>query len=301
MQPAANLALSTCWASKHADSAVAILDAIEPTGIYNLELEYRLTAPILADLLPQLCPRGFKVVSVHNFCPLPPDYPADMASGDLFNFASSDPEERARVVEYTAKTMELASDLEAGAVVLHLGLTDMEPDRLITKQAADQGAITPELDSALELRAKLSPGVLDAVSFALERLIPRAQSLGVTLGLENRIRVHQAPTLDELDFILRRFEGAPLAPWLDIGHAQVKANAGLRPFQEWLDRMRNRLLGCHLHDIKASKDHELPGLGDVDWPEMMRALKDVPIKVLELHPGPGAEEIRESLQLLKQA
>ena len=293
------LAISTCWASKGVSSGAELLDRIESTGLNRLELEYRITSPIMQELLPLIKERGFTVSSLHNFCPLPPRMPPQMASGDLFNFASPDKEERLLAVRHTARTMELASDLEARAVVLHLGYAPMEKDRDVTENAAQKGELTPAAAALLEQRAQHSALCVDMASFTLERLIPRAESLGLILGLENRIRIHQVPTLDELEQILKRFEGSPMAPWFDLGHATVQANAGLGPASGWLERLGPDFIGCHLHDIKNETDHLAPGEGDVDWPRIMKALKDVPLKVLEIAAGAEAEKVREGSELLE--
>ena len=208
----AELSISTCWASKDAGSGREIVHKMLETGLGSLELEYRISSRFMREMLPLIKERGLKVSSLHNFCPIPPDLPAEMASGDLFNFASRDKEERLLVVNHTTRTMELASDLEARAVVLHLGFAPMERDLSVTAQAARLGEMTPDLDEMLVERAKYSAECVDMASFALERLIPRAEGLGLTLGLENRIRIHQVPTLEELEQILKRFSGAPLAP-----------------------------------------------------------------------------------------
>ena len=292
------LAISTCWASKEAQSGEELLDRMESCGLGRLELEYRITSPLMQDLLPRLRERGIRVGSVHNYCPLPPELPAEMASGDLFNFASPDKEQRQLALIHTLRTMELASDLEARAVVLHLGFAPMERDRVIIEEAARLGELTPKTADMLKEREKHSGLCVDMASFVLERLIPRAEALGVTLGLENRIRIHQAPTLEELELIMERFAGAPLAPWFDLGHATVQQNAGVRPVSDWYQRLGPAFIGCHLHDVKAERDHLPPGQGDIDWSRTMEALKDTPIKVMEIAAGPGAGEVREGAEYL---
>lgn len=293
-----DLALSTCWASKDAAGGDRLLDRLAETGLTSLELEYRLTTPVLHQLLPELKPRGFSVASVHNFCPLPPDFPTEKASGDLFNLAAWDKEERLLAVSHTMRGMELAADLEATVVILHLGWVEGVRDLEITKEAARQNELTPELAAHLETRRKMAPKSLDAISFALDRLIPRAQSLGVRLGLENRFHACQVPDIDECALLLERFAGAPVGPWFDTGHAHVQGLAGLADTSDWLSCFGEGLLGCHLHDAQGISDHLTPGAGDFDWPELTRALAHAPIKVLEIHPGPGPEEIKEAADML---
>ena len=183
-------------------------------------------------------------------------------------------------------------------VVLHLGWVEGVRDLEITKQAARQKELTPALAAHLETRQEKAPKSLDAVSFSLDRLIPRAQSLGVRLGLENRFHACQVPDIDECALLLERFAGAPVGPWFDTGHAHVQGLAGLADTSDWLSRFGDGLLGCHLHDAQGISDHLAPGAGEFDWPELAKALALAPIKILELHPGPEPKEIKEAADML---
>ncbi len=314
-KPEQTLAVSTVWAKPlttgtafwddPAGEASAVLEALEETGLKTLELEYRLTAPVLDHLLPELGPREFKVNSLHNFLPVPQGLPKDRAGGDLFNLASRDKDERSLAVEYTAKTLELASDLEATAVVLHLGGVEGLPDKKPLPDAARKGEMTPELAALLGQRAELAPKHLDAVSFSLERLASRAGPLGVTLGLENRYNAFQLPDFVEMGRLLARFDGAPLGLWYDTGHAFVQAAAGLEPAMEWLSAYGHTLVGCHLHDAVGPDDHQAPGQGDMDWAELCQALAPAPLKVLEVagdgDPGSFKEGAAMLAELFAQA
>ena len=304
-----NLAVSTVWAKLCAAEAAphgpeaeakAILNLLDSLGLTRLELEYRLPGPVIQRLLPEFAARGWQVDSLHNFVPLPEGLPREKASGDLFNLAALDSDERARAVEYTVRTLEMASDLEASAVVLHLGGVDRARDKAVTAAAARAGGLTPELREHLAQRAQWSPRHLDAVSFSLERLSARAESLGVRLGLENRFHAFQIPDLDELGLILERFAGAPLGLWYDCGHAWVQELAGLGPAAAWLESFGSSLVGCHLHDARAEKDHQPPGSGDMDWPALTRDLASSPLKVLEVAPTEEVGPMREGAAMLAE-
>ncbi|MFH1035287.1 MAG: sugar phosphate isomerase/epimerase family protein [Pseudomonadota bacterium] len=294
-----DLALSTSWVAKDAPSGSAIAQAAQEAGFQRLELEYRLSAARLAELRRELKPRGLSVGSVHNYCPFPAEFAGHLEpSGDLFNLAATEVEERRRAVAYTTRSLELAADLEAGAVVLHLGWLPELKDRQITGQAARLGRLTPELAATRLLRQAATPRVLDAVSFCLEPLIERAVGLGVRLGLENRFHLFQAPTLEEAEALLARFAGAPLGYWHDTGHARHRELAGLNPEAAYLERLGHNLLGCHLHDIKGVADHLPPGTGDLDWPELAKVLRKAPHQVVELRPGPSPQAVGESARWL---
>ncbi len=291
------LGLSTCWASGPQVEAPSLLDAIAKTGLTRLELEYRLTARTLAALRAELRPRGLSVFSVHNYTPVPPGLPPEAGGGDVFNLAAIDKEERLLAVRHSVTTLELAADLEARAVVLHLGDIPELARPGIGREAAKAGELTPELVGLLDLRARAAPAHLDAVCFALDRLVARAEALGLRLGLENRFHPYQVPDFAELGVILERFAGAPLGLWLDTGHALVRQSSGLEPLAAWVEAYGEGLVGCHLHDASGDADHLPPGQGDLDWDQVAALLLDAPLKVLEIHPGPDAAEVREGAEL----
>jgi sugar phosphate isomerase/epimerase len=294
-----NITLSSVWASSRTEDGVELLDRLAETGIASLELEYRVTTPMLTQLRRELGPRGLTVASVHNFFPLPPEMPRERASGDLFNLAASDKEERLLAVRQTQHTLEQAAELEAGVVVLHLGWLEGLEDKKVTREAALAGGQTPEIRQHLERRRVLAPAGLDAVSFALDRVVARALRLGLKLGLENRFHAYQVPNLDEAEFLLERFAGAPVGYWHDTGHAHNRELAGLNPASAWLERLGGRLIGCHLHDAVGPADHQLPGRGDMDWPALARLMLPARPKVLELRPGPSAAEIAQAAAWLE--
>ncbi|KIX14651.1 sugar phosphate isomerase/epimerase family protein [Dethiosulfatarculus sandiegensis] len=293
-------ALSTCWASENCQSAADLLDQIRKTGFDKLELEYRLTTPILQDLLPELKPRGLKISSIHNFCPLPLDMDPALAGGDLFNLASRDKETRQRAVSLTTSCLEMASDLEVERLVLHLGWVEGLENKQVIKLAAGESASSAELTRQLEYRNQLAPAFRDAVSFSLEKLFKRAEPLGVVLGIENRYHAFEIPDLTEAQLLLKRFKGAPLGHWHDLGHALVQQAAGLPGPDKWLTAFGRDLVGCHLHDTLAEKDHLPPGQGDASWPDLLPLLVDSPCFVMEVHPGPEPDEIKESAQMITE-
>lgn len=277
--------------------AAALLAALEEAGLPGLEVEYRLSRPVLERLLPELAPRGLKVVSLHSPVPLPPGVPRQAANADIFSLASLDAEVRRRGVDCALAALELASDLEVKAVVLHLGNVEALADKQVTPAAAQDGGLSNELHTMLAERAGLAPRHLDAVSFSLERLAGRAAPLGVRLGLENRYHAFQIPDFAELGLLLDRFQGAPLGLWYDCGHAWVQELAGLTPAADWLAAYGQGLVGCHLHDAVQAQDHQAPGLGEMDWPALTRALAAAPVKVLEV-PGGEMADLRRGAAML---
>lgn len=292
-----DLSLSTSWL-RESDPG-RILDQVQAAGFSRVELEYRLSTTTLAGLRAGLRQRGMSVTSVHNFCPFPPEAEGKLEpSGDLFNLASSDRDQRQLAVRHTIRSLETAADLEARAVVLHLGWAPGLGAKELTREAARQGGMTPELKAVSEARRAVSPALLDALSFALEPLLRRAGELGLALGVENRFHVFQAPNLDETLILLARFDGAPIGYWHDTGHAHNRELAGLNSARTYLEALGERLVGCHLHDAVGPEDHQPPGEGELDWDWLGPWLLPAPIKVVELKPGPEPERVCRAADFL---
>jgi sugar phosphate isomerase/epimerase len=102
---------------------------------------------------------------------------------------------------------------------------------------------------------------------AIERLLPTADELGITLMVENG----EGDTADTLAPVLDALPSVGLH--LDIGHANIRAGrssatAGL------LDRYGDRLKHVHLSDNKGrGDDHLAIGAGSIDWKRELKALK----------------------------
>lgn len=121
------LALSTSWRSATLKSGEALVAALAQHAVDGVELEYRISAKAFGPMPAALKRAGLPVVSVHNFFPHPADMTRFRPSGDLFPLSHCDKEIRRRAVALTARTIEIANDLEAGVVVLHCGWVAMEP------------------------------------------------------------------------------------------------------------------------------------------------------------------------------
>jgi sugar phosphate isomerase/epimerase len=104
---------------------------------------------------------------------------------------------------------------------------------------------------------------------AIERLLPMAERLGITLMVEN-------VEGDDADSLAPVLEALPsLGLHLDIGHANIgpgrKSNT-----ESLLKRYGDRLKHVHLSDNKGkSDDHLAIGAGTIDWRREMRAVKAI--------------------------
>lgn len=292
--------ISTAWATKNGlEDPEGFLGVLERLGLRGLELDFRVTRRFLEGLRPHLRAQEAVVLSLHNYCPVPEVLPEGKASGDAFNLASPDWEERREAIRWTMRTLEVASDLEAEAVVLHLGYIPDLSDRL--HDLYRKGKLTRELlQGYLKERREKAQRPFDALLKALEPILKRAEALGVRVGVENRYYPNEFPLPEEAERIFMEFEGAPIGYWHDVGHAHAMEKLGIIGQRELLERFRDSLLGVHIHDAQGLKDHRPPGQGEVDFEALRELLPEGAIRILEVHPPAEEEEILEGLAFLRE-
>ena len=297
------IGLSTVWTSAAARSGEALLGPILDAGITAVELEYRVTQRLYHELPPIIRRWAMRVLSIHNYFPLPEGVPPEQASGDVFSLSSLDTDERKQGIKYTIRTLETAHELEARAVVLHLGRVETELPKDGMQRLYRAGRWDEEGQALLtkerEERARRRSSHLDAVLFSLDTLVKRADQLGVSLGIENRFYLQEIPDKEEVGIILDRFRGGPIGYWHDTGHAAAFETLGICPHEELLRLYSSALIGMHLHDARGIDDHQPPGGGDVDFAMVRRYLPDNAIKIMEIRQAATEQEVRKALVFLK--
>jgi sugar phosphate isomerase/epimerase len=133
---------------------------------------------------------------------------------------------------------------------------------------------------------------------AVEELTAKAKALGLRLALENV--GYQGSSIYTEEEFCRALDGVDeTAGYLvDTGHAHLN---------HWdvpalIDRLRDRLLGIHLHDNKADRDSHLPLRdGSLNWPAIFRAIRKIPgdcSLVLEYAPGTPPGRLSEGYGIL---
>lgn len=299
------ISVSTCWRSSRIRDGAALLDAMINAGAEAVELEYRITDGMLAQMRPLLTSGRVAVTSVHSFFPVPDIVDSERGSGDALQFSSDDELERRRAVEYGVRTIETAAEIGARAVVFHLSKVPMSNGILELKDFFDRGAI----DSAearefrgrfLAARAQRAPRAFARVLSALDKLVAAAQEYGVVVGVENRYHPNEIPDFDEVGRILEAFEGAPIGYWHDVGHAVVQERLGICPQANLLDAYGERMVGIHVHDVIGHDDHWAPGTGEVDFSPLVPYVPADAHRVVEAHSKVSREELAASLPFVKE-
>ncbi|SHG26663.1 Sugar phosphate isomerase/epimerase [Desulfacinum infernum DSM 9756] len=300
------LFLSTSFASRDARKGRDLLERLERFPIHGVELDYRIPDPVFRELAGPLKKSRLHVVSVHNFCPVPPMVPPGKTGGDLLDLSALDRDDRMQAVRWTVKTLEHANDLEAPVVILHCGRVDMDPelDRLHGMLERCDGPEDPRfrefLDQKCAERLEKRAPYLDALLWSLDRLAREAEKLDLILALENRAHYHELPGLEEFPEIFRELDGAPLAYWHDVGHAHLHCLLGLWDGLNPPEFLKDRLAGVHVHDARGRDDHLPPGTGELDPAPVVKAVGGEVPWVVEIRPGTSDEDVRRGLDHLQE-
>ncbi|MCP3955455.1 MAG: sugar phosphate isomerase/epimerase [Desulfobacterales bacterium] len=277
---------------------------LELLDIQGVELEYRLTDRFFAGMRDPLMKSPLQVTSIHNYCPFPIRFEELKPGGDLFLLSSPDREESKQALDWTTRTIEMANDLEAGAVVLHCGKVEMDAEiQKLHGFFKENRIITPGAQTFIGQKLKeleaFKPAYLDSLLFSLDRLLPVAEKQGVTLGLENRVHYHELPGPDDFERLLAEFAGGPVGYWHDTGHAHLAEKLTIVPKDFLLEQYASDMVGVHIHDAAGLKDHLAPGTGEIDFDAIKPHIKpEIPI-VIELKPGTSDEDIQKGLDFMR--
>lgn len=291
------ISLSTAWNYRAGVNMHDLLNEIKQTGVTAVELGYKITAAQLEQAFALLKEMDLKVSSVHNFCPLPDDYPSVRHASNYYRLTALDENERRLAVVWTKKSVDTALRFGAGVVVIHAGMVEM-PDDLSEKlfktyKVSDQGALAFEelRGRFLKERQKAAGPYIDAVIKSLAELLPYAQDKNIKIGLETRYYPTEIPNFEEIGQLLAKFHSEGLWYWHDVGHAQANDILGIYSHQECLKRYEKELIGFHLHGIKILRDHQAPLVGDFDIKQVYPFIKKHHIKVIESHASATKEQI----------
>ncbi len=287
------------------DSMHRFAEAASRLGFPSVEINYVIPPEGVEELLSS---NHVSVVSLHSPTPR---VKAGSRWSDALNLAALDEDERVQAVHLARTTIDYAARAGAPYMVVHLGAIEtqgrsqmLESERRL-RRLFDSGVRDGE-----EVEALRRQTLLDRRHGAVQNLPQARRSLaditdhaagsGVAVGLENRYHHHEFPSLDEMHELLTDYPPDLVGFWLDVGHAEVLDRLGIIPKTRWLDELRDRCLGAHVHDVDGLADHRAPGLGDVDWSYVARGLPADAPRVFEINQGTPEEAIAAAIPFLRQ-
>jgi len=293
--------LSTMYAQQDRfnDGAVFARFAVE-AGYSGIEISHstdalKIEAIRAAGVLP--------IVSLHQ--PAPYERHSDGRPNADLNLASPDEAERAAAVAYAERTIALAGDLGARAVVVHLGHIDAAGLSTATHdvyRAYHEGWEPERAEAARHtartLRAGAAEAHLAAARGSLCQLVRLAADRGVAIGLENRLNFHEIPHAGELPLLLDGFDPGEAGYWHDVGHAEVLARLGYFDRATWF-RDDVATIGAHVHDVEGVVDHRAPGDGDVRWGYLAAKLAHLDSLTLEINQHQPDASVLAALPFLR--
>lgn len=296
------IGLSTSW-NGPGPSPERLLEQARSLGFRRVEAYAHFTPEALRALAAEAARCDMHIGSLHGPCPVPSGpngYPASL--GDWL--ASTNPTERTRSVDALRGTIDAAVEVGARAIVVHLGNSGaVSRQNAILDAITRFGRLSDEhlrlRDSAWQERQAVGGPHLEAALESMRALGEHALGTGVRLGVECRDNYVEIPGLDEFAEVLAACDGLPVGYWHDAGHGAKLDYLGFLEHEEFLRRYGEQIVGMHIHDTRATRDHLAPGQGTTDFSMLARYLLPDTIRTLELHRVVTATEISQALDLLE--
>lgn len=293
------LSCSTCWNSGRVENAKLMLREILDLGFRYVELGHGIRLSLIEDIQRYYDKGKVRFSTLHNFCPLPVEI--TRAAPDCYQFSSPEAFERQRAVKHTKQTIDFAKRFGATLVVLHMGSVRMRgyTEQLVAMAKAGK-QFTREYNAlkleAVVVREKKAAPYLKRSRECLKEIVDYAGERGVRLGIEGRYAWEEIPNEREHLALLREFDFPHVGYWHDFGHIQVKHNLGFLDHAEFLESVRERCFGGHLHDtVWPDADHRVPFSGGIDYRKLVPILPSDAIFVWEMSPRRTREDIIASV------
>ena len=294
------VSLSTMWAKDRFSHMAGFAAKTRELGFTHIEANTTISPRMISELLKTTVP----ISSIHSPCP------AVLSSRRIpvssLSLSSLDESERMEAVSFAKKTIDLATNVSARAIVLHMGEVPIDlslQDKLY--KLHDEGyAQTKEYSQAKEKlvyqRTSQAFPYLDAAKKSLQELSEYSRQKGIILGLETRFHPNEIPNMDEMAELLSEVSESLVGYWHDVGHAEVQQQLGFSLHEEWLSRFKDRMVGIHLHDIHGISDHQAPGKGNMNWEMVAKYLPPGIIKVCEIGEWNDEEHMQRVVEFLQK-
>jgi sugar phosphate isomerase/epimerase len=294
------VSLSTMWAKGRFRHMAGFAAKLTELGFTHVEPNTLVTLRMLNELLKTTVP----ISSIHSPCP------AALSSQGIpvssLSLSSLDVRERMEAVSFTKKTIDVAANVSARAIVLHMGEVPIDLSLQDTLYKLHDGGYTQTKEyrqikeNLIHQRVSLARSYVDAAKKSLQELSEYSQEKGIMLGLETRFHFNEIPNLDEMAELLDEVSEHLAGYWHDVGHAEVQQQLGFGFHEEWLSRFRDRMVGIHLHDVRGISDHHAPGKGKMNWEMIAKYSPQGIVKVCEIGEWNDEEQMQGVVKFLKK-
>ena len=287
------------WAKGRFSNMAGFVTKAKEFGFTHIEAN----ASVSPQMLSELRKTRVSISSIHSPCPATLSSRGTPISS--LSLSSLNESDRMEAVSFTKRTLDLASSVEARAIVLHMGEVPIDlnlQDRLYElykggyAQTKEYGRAKEEL---VYRRNSQALHYLDEAKKSLQEITEYGLQKGIILGLETRFHPHEIPNMDEMAELLNNVPGNLVGYWHDVGHAEVQQQLGFGSHEEWLSRFTDRMVGIHLHDVLGIADHHAPGKGDINWEMVTKYLPPKILKVCEIGEWNNEEQIQGVVGFLK--
>jgi sugar phosphate isomerase/epimerase len=151
------------------------------------------------------------------------------------------------------------------------------------------------------IREKKKEVYLERAIKGLRQLNKYAKNKGIKLGIENRYFYFEIPNYQEIKIFLDEFpKNSSVHYWHDVGHAQVHEYLGIAKHEDYLKDYNDRIIGIHLHDIIAEKNHQAPSNGMMDFEMIKKYLPKNALKVMEINAKVSHLDIKNGYNFLRK-
>ena len=297
-------ALSTMWAMQPRleRDLPAFIDRAVELGFGAIEINHSMEADHVAAI------RSHAPVTVNSVhAPAPLEQHSRRGWNRDLNLASTDEEEREIAAQYALRSIELAAEVGARAVVVHLGHIGSAPldGEVKRRELFDQDVTGGDLwahagAEAIQMRAQLAPPQFAQAHRSLDQLAAAAQQAGVTIGLETRLRYHHIPLPDEAATLLADYPPEVAGYWHDSGHAEVLHRIGLVDADAWFESLGDRVVGIHVSDVNGLLDHRAPGNGDLDFAALASKIPHDAVRTFEIDQHEPDDDVARALELTRE-
>jgi hypothetical protein len=183
-----------------------------------------------------------------------------------------DSDERRAAVALFTSALDLAAPFGVRTLTVHLGELSLAADstevayRFARRQLEEDEPGARVWAAAVGERRAVSPLVLDACRYALDRIVPRAERRDVKVALEVAGGPWSSPSPREALYLLDEYRDGPLGLVWDEARMQMLATLGLAPPQDRRAALAAGAIVWCANDAVGIEIGYLPGLGDPPAP-----------------------------------